>query len=200
VLGGDCLTGHDPATGEELWRWGTWNPGHREGFWRLVPSPVAGDGIILACAPKKQPVFAVKAGLEGDYSGKDEALAWVSEDKEVSSDVATPLYYEGRFYILNSNGPKKYLNCVEPKTGKIIYREEIPAKGKIEASPTGADGKIYFMSFMGEVFVVKAGDEFELLSETVMGDRDCLKARSSIAASQGNLFIRTDSKLFCVGD
>ncbi|MEM7145672.1 MAG: PQQ-binding-like beta-propeller repeat protein [Verrucomicrobiota bacterium] len=200
VVGGDCLTAHDPGTGKELWRWGTWNPGHREGFWRLVPSPVGGGGVILACAPKKQPVYAVKEGLSGDYTGKDDALAWVSEDKEISTDVATPLYYEGRFYVLNSNGPKKYLNCIDPATGEVIYREMIPAKGKIEASPTGADGKIYLMSFLGEVFVVKAGDAFELLHETVMGGRNCTMARSSIAAAQGNLFIRTDGKLYCVGE
>ncbi|HSO19223.1 MAG TPA: PQQ-binding-like beta-propeller repeat protein, partial [Desulfosarcina sp.] len=51
VAGGDCITGHDAATGTELWRWGTWNPG-RITHWRLVPSPVAGGGVILACAPK----------------------------------------------------------------------------------------------------------------------------------------------------
>ena len=26
IAGGDALTGHDPETGRELWRWETWNP------------------------------------------------------------------------------------------------------------------------------------------------------------------------------
>nr|MDQ3624969.1 PQQ-binding-like beta-propeller repeat protein [Verrucomicrobiota bacterium] len=47
VAGGDCLTGHDPENGKELWRWGTWNP-TKIGHWRLVPSPVAGAGVVLA--------------------------------------------------------------------------------------------------------------------------------------------------------
>ena len=47
IAGGDCLTGHDPETGAELWRWGTWNP-RKIGHWRLVPSPVAGGGVVLA--------------------------------------------------------------------------------------------------------------------------------------------------------
>jgi outer membrane protein assembly factor BamB len=59
VIGGDALTGHDPETGKELWRWGTWNP-TRIGHWRLVPSPVAGDGIVLACAPKNDPIYAIQ--------------------------------------------------------------------------------------------------------------------------------------------
>ena len=51
IVGGDCLTGHDPATGAELWRWGTWNPS-KITHWRMVVSPVSGGGVVLACAPK----------------------------------------------------------------------------------------------------------------------------------------------------
>jgi len=195
VVGGDFLTGHDPASGRELWRWGTWNPHHSEKFWRLVPSPVYGDGVILACAPKKQPVYAVAAGASGTLAF-DEML-WQSEDKEVSADVPTPLFYQGRFYILNEG--RKSLSCVEPKTGKVIWTERLDAKVKLESSPTGADGKIYLMSHLGEIFVVKAGDEFELLHQTQLGESQSTNIRASIAAAQGHLFIRTDRKLFCVG-
>ncbi len=62
VVGGDIISGHDPLTGEEFWRWGTWNPGHREQWWRVVPSAVVGGGVALACAPKGAPVFAVQLG------------------------------------------------------------------------------------------------------------------------------------------
>lgn len=44
VVGGDAITGHDPASGRELWRWGTWNP-TKIGHWRLVPSPTVGAGV-----------------------------------------------------------------------------------------------------------------------------------------------------------
>ena len=195
VVGGDFLTGHDPATGKELWRWGTWNPDHGEKFWRLVPSPVYGDGVILACAPKKQPVYAVAAGASGTLDFDD--MLWQSDDKEVSADVPTPLFYRGRFYILNEG--RKSLSCVEPKTGRVIWTERLDAKVKLESSPTGADGKIYLMSHLGEIFVVKAGDEFELLHSTQLGESQSTNIRASIAAAQGQLFIRTDRKLFCVG-
>ncbi|MEZ6087133.1 MAG: PQQ-binding-like beta-propeller repeat protein [Pirellulaceae bacterium] len=64
VIGGDDITGHDPQTGKELWRWGTWNP-QRIGHWRHVPSPVVGDETILICAPKKDPIYAIAAGAKG---------------------------------------------------------------------------------------------------------------------------------------
>jgi len=193
VAGGDCITGHDPATGKELWRWGTWNP-EKIGHWRLVPSPVAGGGVALACAPKGSPIYAVKLGQKGNLD--DTAISWKSPERDISSDVSTPLFYQGRFYVLNSD--KKSMACVEP-SGKVVWNAPLNSKAKIEASPTAGDGKIYVMSHSGEVFVVAAGPEFKLLHTVSMADAGERDLRSSIAISQGELFIRTGSKLYCVG-
>ncbi|MDF1810577.1 MAG: PQQ-binding-like beta-propeller repeat protein [Verrucomicrobiales bacterium] len=201
IVGGDVITGHNPETGEEIWRWGTWNEGHKEQWWRLVPSPVYAEGVFLACAPKKAPVYAVKAGLQGTHSGED-GLAWVSEPTKeipVTSDVATPLYYQGRFYIVDHLRTRS-LNCIDPKTGKVIYSEPLGSREKFESSPTGADGKIYLMNHLGDVFVVKAGDKFEILHKTEMGDSMKNLSRASISVSRGNLFIRTDTSLYCIGE
>jgi len=195
IAGGDCITGHDPATGKQLWRWGSWNPG-KITHWRLVPSPVAGDGVVLACAPKGSPVFAVKTGGNGalDSSG----LAWTSSEREISSDVSTPLFYEGRFYILNSD--RRAIARVVPASGKVEWVGDTGSQAKIEASPTAADGKIYFLNHRGDVFVVEAGEQFKLLHTTALGDEGDNNLRSSISIAQGCLFIRTGSKLYCVGN
>ncbi len=200
IAGGDVITGHDPDTGEELWRWGTWNEGHREPWWRLVPSPVYGNGVFLACAPKGAPVFAVEAGLEGTHEGAS-GLAWSSDptkEEPVTSDVATPLFYEGRFYVVD-HGRTRALSCIEPSTGRVIYSEPLGSREKFEVSPTAGDGKIYLMNHLGDVFVVKAGDEFELLHQAEMGESLKNLSRASIAISQGNLFVRTDTTLYCIG-
>ncbi|MEN9576731.1 MAG: hypothetical protein RL514_4586 [Verrucomicrobiota bacterium] len=202
IVGGDCITGHDPATGKELWRWGTWNPTHIT-HWRLVPSPTVGAGVILACAPKNEPVFALKAG--GNGVQPDTSVVWRSETKdsasptrELTTDVPTPLFYDGKFYILN--GGKKKLLCVEPATGKVLWSGDLPGKSVFQCSPSAADGKIYAMNFDGDVFVVQAGGaEFKLLHTTNLKDDGDQKLRSSVAISQGNLFIRTGQKLYCVG-
>lgn len=207
VAGGDCLTGHDPVDGRELWRWGTWNP-TRITHWRLVPSPTAGDGVVLACAPKDAPVYAVKLGGKGTLPATD--LAWQSyvqstedparagrslETRELSSDVPTPLFYEGKFYVLN--GTKKKLICVEP-AGKVVWSGDLPGKGIFQATPTAADGKIYVMNFKGEVFVVRAGGaEFKLLHTAAMAEGED-KLRAAIPISHGQLFIRTAKTLYCV--
>lgn len=194
VVGGDCITGHSPADGKELWRWGTWNP-TRITHWRLVPSPVAGGGSILACGPKGAPIFAVKAGQKGTLD--DKGLAWTSTDREISSDVATPLFYEGRFYILN--GGRKTLSRVEPATGKVEWTGTLESRAVFEASPLGADGKIYLVNHTGDVYVVQAGPEFKLLHTTSMGGADDRAMRASFAAGHGSVFLRTAGTLYCLG-
>lgn len=196
IAGGDCITGHDPKTGKELWRWGTWNP-QKIGHWRLVPSPTAGAGVALASAPKGAPIYAVKLGLNGTLADSD--LAWTSTEREVSTDVCSPLFYQGKFWIVAGERQTKAISCVDPATGKPIWTGELEPRAKIESSPTGADGKIYFMNFRGEVFIVEAGKEFKLIRTIPMGDDGDNDLRATIPAAYGNLFIRTGSKLYCVG-
>jgi len=196
VVGGDCITGHSLKDGSELWRWGTWNP-TRITHWRLVPSAVAGNGVVLACAPKGSPVYAFKAGAKGGTQ-TDSVLAWKSQDREVSSDVSTPLFYKGRFYVLN--GERKTIARVEPVTGKADWIGELDSRITIQSSPTAADDKIYFQNWHGEVFVVAAADQFKLLQTIPMGDEGDDVLRSAIAISNGELFIRTGHKLYCVGN
>ena len=197
IIGGDCLTGHDPKSGRELWRWGTWNPS-RIGHWRLVPSPAAGGDVILACAPKGSPVYAVKAGGKGNLG--EAGLTWKSAGRtdNVSSDVCTPLYYQDKFFIMYGEGRDKTLSCVEPTTGKVRWSTNLESRAKIRSSPTGADGKIYLQNHGGEVFVLDA-KEGKILHRTAMGLKGDDLIRASIAVSGGQLFIRSNSTLYCVG-
>jgi outer membrane protein assembly factor BamB len=195
VVGGDCITGHSPADGKELWRWGTWND-QKIGHWRLVPSPIAGGGVALACGPKNAPIYAVKLGLNGklDHS----AIAWQSTERDVTSDVPTPLFYKGKFYVLN--GGKKKLLCLEPSNGNVVWSGDLETRAVFESSPTAGDDKIYMMDHRGNVFVVAANtDQFKLLGSAAMGDEGDNYLRSSIALSQGQALIRTGKKLYCIG-
>jgi len=194
IAGGDCLTGHDAATGKELWRWSTWNPTKNSG-WRLVPSPVEAGKVAVVHAPRGAPTYAIKLGGKGTLD--DRALAWTSTDREISSDVSTPAYYQGRLYVLNSD--RKTIARVDPATGKADWIGELDSRSKFESSPTAGDGKLYFQNHAGEVFVVDAAPEFKLRQRVTMGDAGERDARATIAISGGNLFIRTATKLYCVG-
>jgi outer membrane protein assembly factor BamB len=191
IVGGDMVSGHNPDTGAELWRWGTWNP-TRIGHWRLVPSPVAGAGVVLACAPKKAPVYAVKPG-NGTLDEK--ALAWASTERAITSDVPTPAFYDGDFFVLSDVA--KALSRVAPD-GSIKWSIETPGKIKYEASPTACDGKIYIVNFTGEVVVVSAADG-KILHQAPFGTPEDKQIRSAIVPTHGQLLLRTDTQLFCIG-
>jgi outer membrane protein assembly factor BamB len=197
LAGGDVITGHDPATGKELWRWGTWNEGHREEWWRLVPSVVAGDGVALACAPKRAPVYAVPLGGEGELDA-DEGLLWQSEGRPnpVSSDVPTPAYDEGHFYVLSD--VRSALSKVKAKDGEVVWTTAMPHEHLWRASPTVADGKVWCINHAGLVVIVDQ-QSGEIVARIAMGEEDDDAIRSTIVVAHGDLFIRTNTTLFCIG-
>jgi outer membrane protein assembly factor BamB len=196
VVGGDVITGHSPEDGAELWRWGTWNEDHREQWWRVVPSPVVGAGKALVCAPKGAPVIAVELGGEGELS--DEAVAWKIDGRRnpVSSDVPTPLFYDGAFFVLGDLTGT--LSRVDPADGRVAWTIELPGRARWRASPTGADGRIYLMNHAGLVVVIDPASG-EVLHQAEMGEEDDDQIRSTVAVAHSCLFLRTNSRLYCVG-
>ena len=64
MLGADCLTSHDPATGEEYWRWCGLNPRDR-GNMRAVSNTVVGqDGFVFVTSPQHNPMHGLR--VDGD--------------------------------------------------------------------------------------------------------------------------------------
>ncbi|MDB6018320.1 MAG: WD40-like repeat-like protein [Pedosphaera sp.] len=189
VAGAQFTTAHDPNTGAELWRCGGLVC-HGGGSSRLVPSPVTTDDSVIVCAPRREAVFALNDGGTGLVTDKN--IAWTS--KEFGSDCVTPLYYQQKLYVLD--GDKQMLTCLDPKTGAKKWSGSLGIRDIFRASPTGADGKIYCLSETGTAVVLAAGDEFKILATIPMGEEP---VRASIAASHGNLFIRTSQNLYCIG-
>jgi outer membrane protein assembly factor BamB len=191
IVGGNCVTGNDPATGKELWRGYGLNP--KDGEWmRLVPSAVSAAGLAIVAGPKKEALLAFHTDQKGDVSVP--GLAW-KVDNRTAPDVCTPAFYNGKLFVLN--GDSKTLYCMDPKTGEAKWEGKLDAKVVFRGSPVVADGKVYMMDEKGNVFICGTGDEFQLLGKVEMGDAE--GTRASIAISQGDLFIRTTQMLYCVG-
>jgi len=194
IGGGDAITGHDPATGKELWRWGDYNP-NRIQIWPLVASPVAAEGVALVCVPKGQPVYAIKT--DGSGALDSQAIAWTTkEEKKITTEVPTPAFYDGDFFILSDS--RKCIARVAAKTGEVKWNTPLSG-AKYEASPLAADGKIYLLNFDGVATVLDAAKGEVLHQAAMQKPADGELVRASIAASHGQLFIRTTRKLYCVG-
>jgi outer membrane protein assembly factor BamB len=190
LAGGDYVTAHDPTDGKEVWRSADYNPRKRRAY-RLVPSVVSVDDMVMFCEPRGNAIFAIRGGGSGQLLEED--LAWTV--RENAPDVCTPLVMDGKLFVLDGRG--KVLSCLDPKTGEVYWQGDLGVSKVLQASPTGADGKIYCISMGGEVVVVSAADTFKVLSRIDMGEDDC---RSTISAAYGQLFIRTSENLYCIGD
>ena len=153
---------------------------------------MVGDGIALACAPKNDPIYAIRP--EGDKAPS----IWSSNASEgVTSDVPTPAYYDGDFFILSDL--RKCLSRVVPATGKVKWTVDTPGRAKYEASPTVADGRIYVINHAGEASVIDAADG-EVLKTISMDDPSGGElVRATISVSAGRLYLRTTRKLYCIG-
>lgn len=185
ISGADDVTGHDPATGKELWRAHGLNPDNNP-FYRVVASPVAYGDLVIA-PTRERPMLVLRAGGRGNVTSSHKLYEFNN-----GPDVPTPVT-DGTFvYIVNDRG---IAYCLELKTGKTVYGPERLASGTYSASPVLADGKIYITSEDGVTSVYRAGPKFERLAENRLDDYTL----SSIAVKNGQLFLRTAGWLWAIG-
>ena len=83
---------------------------------------------------------------------------------------------------------------IDAKTGARVWQERIG--GIFTASPVAGDGKVYLLSETGETVVLRAGRTLQIVSRNDLGERSL----ASPAISNGQVFIRTDQHLVCIGN
>lgn len=185
ILGGDVITGHDPATGRELWRASGLNPDN-DGNYRIVASPVVFGDLIIA-PTRERPMLALRPSGGGDVTAS--ALLWSFNS---GPDVPTPVTDGSYVYVIRDNG---IMYCLDAKSGREVYGRHRLRPGTYSASPVLADGRIYATNEDGLTTVVKAGPEFQMLAENDLDDYTL----SSPAISGGRIFIRTTKFLWAIG-
>jgi outer membrane protein assembly factor BamB len=185
ITGGDVVTGHDLASGKELWRANGLNPDNDANY-RIVASPVVHGELIIA-PTRERPMLVLKAGGRGDVTKSH--LLWSFSN---GPDVPTPVTDGAYLYVINDRG---IMWCLDPRTGKEIYGRQRLAPGTYSGSPVLADGKIYITNEDGVTSVIKAGPTFALLASNDFNDYTL----SSPAISEGQIFIRTQKHLYCIG-
>ena len=181
---------YDLETGKELWRIG--NGGDNP-----IPTPFAANGWIYLTNAHggKAPVYVIRPDAKGDLTpqadGKSkDGLVWATMG--AGSYISTPLVYGDYIYLGNTNG---VVRCLNAKTGEKLYEQRLSADAQIYASVVGADGKIFFPSLDGVVYVVKAGPTYQLLSRNHMGE-PCF---ATPAILNNTIYFRTTDSLVAVG-
>jgi outer membrane protein assembly factor BamB len=185
--GADCIVAHSLEDGHELWRSSGLQPDNYDVTLRLVASPVAVPGLIVAPSAKGGRVIALRPGGQGDITGSDFKL-W---EYKPTPDVPSPLVYEGLVYLYRENG---VLICIEGKTGKKLY-EQRTQEGANRASPVLADGRLYVVARDCTTTVIKAGRKFEVVSVNKLGE----SITASPVIANGRIYLRTFDALWAIG-
>jgi len=151
---------YDSETGEIIWEC--------TGMTRnVIPSPVYADGIVyLMSGFRGNALKAIDlAKAKGDVTGSP-AILW--EYNQDTPYTPSPLLMDGKLYFLKANNG--ILTCLDAKDGKVIYsNQKLNGINNIYSSPTGNKDKIY-VAATGVVDVVKAGINFELISQNTLDD------------------------------
>lgn len=178
-------------TGEEVWRMAG-------GGDVPVPAPVVWKDLIYfnSAHGKHAPLMAVNNSAEGEifYPEHDSLpgpdMAWFYD--RGGAYMTSVLVYDSLLYRLRWNGN---LACYDARSGEQLYQKTVKPSSFI-ASPVATDGKIYMLSEYGELFIAKAGPEYELLQQISLGELSLVTP----AIVPGTLVLRTSSRLMAISD
>ena len=181
--------GYDPLTGKELWRMA-------DGVDVKIPTPIATNDLYFlggGSTNARHAFYVVRAGVKGEIkpdAADANSIAW--QNAQIRPHIVTPIVYKDYLYVCTDNGiVSQYL----AKTGESTFRARLGSGGSFSASPVAADGKVYFVSEDGDVFVIKAGTTFELLARNSMGE--VVMATPAIGGKM--IVIRGQNHLFGIG-
>jgi len=186
VNGFKHIGGYDLATGAELWR-------IQGGGDIPVPTPLVTPEriFITSLHGRFSPILAVDPDAVGEMSILPRESHFLHWGYLIGgSYLQTPIVY-GDYYYSCFDG---ILSCFEAATGEKIYKERLGTSG-FTSSAVAADGKLYYTSDEGQVHVVRAGPEFDVLGVSDLGET-CL---ATPAISEGVLYFRTRSRVLAIG-
>jgi outer membrane protein assembly factor BamB len=159
----------------------------------VIPNPVFADGILyLMSGFRGNSLKAIDlASAKGDITGSKTILWEYNQDTPYTP---SPLLMDGKLYFLKGNNG--ILTCLNGIDGKVIYsNQKLDGISSIFSSPTGNNGKIYIAG-QGVVDVVKAGNDFALLSKNSLDDT----FHASPVIVGNDLFLRGFKYLYCISE
>lgn len=207
--------GFDAATGK--FKWYSKGTDDQSVSHSLVP----GDGVVYTIGGRGGNAVAVKVGGKGEIG--DDDLVWQSR---IGGRFATPVLHNGLLFTVNGG----ILATFNAESGDRIYQSRLAAGGADDdaaesseeqterggrggrggrgrggfgsldyASPVVAGDHLVITMNDGTFYVVKATDSYELVATNKLTD-DTSGFAGTPAISDGDLFVRSHAKLYCISD
>jgi outer membrane protein assembly factor BamB len=179
------LYGFDPQSGKELWRC--------QGLSSYVyTSPLfsSAHNIAVGMSGYGGSAMAARLGGSGDITAD---RLWHHPNN--TQRVGSGMIVGDHVYIVEENGVP---HCYELKTGEEVWKvKDRPGGGTTWGSTVHANGRLYVLMRDGGTLVFAASPKYELLATNSLGRGE--STNSSLAISNGDIFIRTFTHLWCIG-
>ncbi len=173
------VTGHDPRTGEEIWR-------VRCGVDSSISSVVHGHGLLFVNAgahPGESEFLAIREGGTGDVLNSHVVWKMTKNTPFQSS----PVLVGDLLYMVTDDG---ILTCTEATTGTAVWSERL--KGKYGASPLAATDRIYISNGRGMTTVFAPERQYRELAVNQLDG----ELWTSPAVADKALLLRTKTHLY----
>ena len=185
LSGSKCIASYDPETGALLWI----IDGPTDQFVASLVYSTTHNLFYMTGGFPKHHVMAIKPDGKGNVSASH--VAWHHNPPSAIgvSYVPSPILEENWLLLTDDRG---FAHAFNATTGQVVWNERF---GRQHASLVSAGGLVYFLNDAGECRVVRPADKFAVLATNALGEN----SYASPALSDGQIFLRTDKHLWCVG-
>lgn len=180
--------GLNPNTGKLVWYVTTSLTGN------LSPSVILHDGIVYVFGGyRSSGSLAIRVGGEGDVTKTH--VVWTSRN---SSYVATPVFRDAKLYWIDDRGT---YYCIDAKNGELIHRSrvsQIESRDRpVYASAIAAGDYLYFQTRYDGLIVTTLSSKLDVVNRNRFENDDSM-FNATPAADSGELYLRSDDRLYCV--
>ena len=182
ILSGDkCVASYDPNNGQRHWV----IDGPTEQFVASLVYNERADLLFMTGGFPDHHILAIKPDGLGNVT--QTKIVW--RTNKGAAYVPSPISHGDYFLVVSDSG---VANCFEAKTGNLQWQERL---GEHHPSPVSAEGRVYFLNDRGVMNVVIPGPTYVNVAQNKLDER----CYASPAISQGQMFLRTFTQLYCIG-
>lgn len=180
IFGGNVLDAYEPATGKQIWKSRVFTGN------RVISGPTVAGDSIYAVQGMNGPLFALRAGGEGDVTATH--LRWKYTGP--TPDAASPVIANGLVFLATNPGTAL---CLDSKDGRVLWKERLG--DGFRATPLVVGDRIYFFGKEGRATIVEASRDLKVIARSDLDD----VIMASPAVVGGDLFIRTKGHVYRIG-
>ena len=191
VLNGHTgVQAYDPDTGKKLWFCKSFNG-------RGTPTVTPGHGLLYTVNGKQGDVYAIRPGGAGDVTTSH--MKWHTP-RQCSRDLPSPILIDKNLLVMDMR--RAVLTNYDAVTGKTLWAKRVGSgsSGQFSATPVAWNDNAFFVAESGETFVIQpTKDGMNVLHVNNVEPEDEEIFRASLTPSDGQVFLRSDRALYCIG-